>query len=112
MNRDISNVNICGVDSGPVKGEGSGTVKDCPQSPQKVVLRVGWSLVRSSLRIKHSQRNHSEDAGWPENVANVQTFPPAGFICLFYKYSTKEVLFCFKFELLKCSHVGLLFTNE
>ena len=98
MNRDISNVNICGVDSGPVKGEGSGT--------------VGWSLVRSSLRIKHSQRNHSEDAGWPENVANVQTFPPAGFICLFYKYSTKEVLFCFKFELLKCSHVGLLFTNE
>ena len=48
MNRDISNVNICGVDSGPVKGEGSGTVKDCPQSPQKVVLRVS---VRSLLTV-------------------------------------------------------------
>ena len=69
-------------------------------NPQKAVLRVGWSLVRSSLRIKHIQRNHSEDAGWPENVANVQTFPPAGFVCLLYQYSTKEVLFCFKFELL------------
>ena len=57
----------------------------------------------------------SDDASWPEmNTAlkgtpsddasrpeKVQTFPAAGFVCLFYQYlcNRSTVLLCFKFEL-------------
>ena len=87
-----------------------------------------------SLHAKHIRKvyacftgtlkgNRTDEASWLENVKTVQLFPPAGsfgssIICFCFCFVVVVVVAFFflffkkKFERLKRSYVGSLFTNE
>ena len=58
-----------------------------------------------------SEGTPSTDTSLPENVANVQMFPLAGFVRSFCQYSCNRTTSFFALNLTspRCSHVGLLF---